>query len=451
MGTTEPDAYGPTHNPWDLDRSPGGSSGGSAAAVAAGLVPAAHANDIAGSIRIPAAQCGLVGLKPTRGRVVLGRPSDPAVAMNTEGVVTRTVRDAAGLLDAVTDRCDRPLAGAPAARPAGRRGRRRPGPAPRRRVRARPSTARRSTTAVPRPPRPTADAARASSATHVEQAGAERGCSSPTCSPDARTLLAVHAAADVAAWSAALGRELGEGDVEPITWQSVVAGRAVSGAEVLALLGRQQERARAITAWWRRTADGDGFDLLRHADHGRARSPARPLQAGLQPRPGQRLHAGVQRHRPARPLAAAGLARRRAARAACSWWRATAARTCSSGSAPSSSRPHRGPAGALPCTPERPALARRLGGPELARRLGGPNYGPRMIVAVVRFPLDPPLSMADAAAAVRGRARRGTSTCPGCSASTTSSRPTAPPAAACTSGRAGRRPRRCTTRPGRTA
>ena len=104
MGTTEPDAYGPTHNPWNLDHSPGGSSGGSAAAVAAGLVPAAHANDIAGSIRIPASQCGLVGLKPTRGRVLAGRPADPAVGMNTEGVLTRTMRDTAGLLDAITDR-----------------------------------------------------------------------------------------------------------------------------------------------------------------------------------------------------------------------------------------------------------------------------------------------------------------------------------------------------------
>ena len=88
MGTTEPEAYGPTHNPWNLDRSPGGSSGGSGAAVAAGYVPVAHANDIAGSIRIPASQCGLVGLKPTRGRVIPNRSFDAAVTMVSEGVVT---------------------------------------------------------------------------------------------------------------------------------------------------------------------------------------------------------------------------------------------------------------------------------------------------------------------------------------------------------------------------
>src|SRR5437667_7315781 len=103
LPTTEPDAYGPTRNPWDTARSSGGSSGGAAAAVAAGLVPAAHANDGGGSIRIPASECGLVGLKPTRGRTSLGPDAGESWAgAVAEHVVTRSVRDTAALLDAVT-------------------------------------------------------------------------------------------------------------------------------------------------------------------------------------------------------------------------------------------------------------------------------------------------------------------------------------------------------------
>jgi amidase len=101
LPTTESAMYGPACNPWNTKHSTGGSSGGSAAAVAAGLVPIAHANDGGGSIRIPASCCGLVGIKPTRGRNPLG-PSigDIMSGLVAEGVVTRSVRDSAAVLDA---------------------------------------------------------------------------------------------------------------------------------------------------------------------------------------------------------------------------------------------------------------------------------------------------------------------------------------------------------------
>lgn len=102
LPTTEPDAYGPTRNPWNTDHSTGGCSGGSAAAVASGMVAAGHANDGGGSIRIPASECGLVGLKPTRGRVSLAPDfGDVMGGLVAEFVVTRTVRDSARLLDSV--------------------------------------------------------------------------------------------------------------------------------------------------------------------------------------------------------------------------------------------------------------------------------------------------------------------------------------------------------------
>ncbi|MCA1712230.1 MAG: amidase [Actinobacteria bacterium] len=98
--TTEPVANGACRNPYDLNHSTGGSSGGSAAAVAAGLVPVAHANDGGGSIRIPASECGLVGLKPTRARVSQGPDVGESWAGATiDGVVSRTVRDSAAILD----------------------------------------------------------------------------------------------------------------------------------------------------------------------------------------------------------------------------------------------------------------------------------------------------------------------------------------------------------------
>ncbi|MFG2977419.1 amidase [Streptomyces sp. NPDC048331] len=100
--TTEPVLYGPTRNPWDPTRTPGGSSGGSAAAVAAGITPLAHATDAAGSIRVPAASTGLFGLKPTRGRVSLGPDADEVFnGLAVHGGLSRTVRDSAALLDLI--------------------------------------------------------------------------------------------------------------------------------------------------------------------------------------------------------------------------------------------------------------------------------------------------------------------------------------------------------------
>ena len=100
--TTEPVINGPSRNPWDLTKMPGGSSGATAASVAAGIIPLAHANDGGGSIRIPASCCGLLGLKPSRGRVPNGPDSaEPLSGLAVEFAVTRTVRDAAALLDAV--------------------------------------------------------------------------------------------------------------------------------------------------------------------------------------------------------------------------------------------------------------------------------------------------------------------------------------------------------------
>jgi amidase len=98
LPTSEARLFGPTRNPWDPERTPGGSSGGAAAAVASGMVPVAHGNDGGGSIRIPAACCGLVGLKPQRGRISAA-PELGESLLGIDGMLTRTVGDTAAILD----------------------------------------------------------------------------------------------------------------------------------------------------------------------------------------------------------------------------------------------------------------------------------------------------------------------------------------------------------------
>lgn len=130
LPVTEPRRHGPSRNPWDTERTPGGSSGGSAAATAAGMVPIGHANDGGGSIRIPAACCGLVGLKPARNRVSVG-PTLGDSFLAADGVVSRSVEDTARALDVLAGYelgdanwappPDRPFADAIAAEPKGLR------------------------------------------------------------------------------------------------------------------------------------------------------------------------------------------------------------------------------------------------------------------------------------------------------------------------------------------
>ncbi len=252
IGTTEPELYGPTHNPWDVARMPGGSSGGSAAAVAARIVPAAHGNDISGSIRIPAALCGLVGMKPTRGRTLTSARSDRPVGMNVEGVITRSVRDTAALVDAISTVS--PWWPAP----------RLPGPLADE-VGRDPDRLRIGvwTTAFNGVQVDAASAqAAADTATLLESMGhiVEHAAPATFASSElwalASTALAVTAASEADAWPARIGRPFEEADLEPRTWAVISAGRAVSGPEILTTIERMQELAADALAWW------DSMDLL---------------------------------------------------------------------------------------------------------------------------------------------------------------------------------------------
>lgn len=256
LPTTEPQAYGPTRNPWDTSRSTGGSSGGSAAAVASGMVPIGHANDGGGSIRIPASECGLVGLKPSRARVPLGpHYGDVMGGLVAELAVTRSVRDAAAVLDAVHG----PSTGDPyAAPPPTRPYREEVGFAP----------GALKVGVLTRSPSGDVDpeCVRAAEAAgqlleslghHVEPS-APSAFEDPAYTEHFLNTWAAGAAWDLDYWSGRTGQPIGPDDTEPLTWALAELGRAVTAPAWLSARAWLQRNSRQALAWW----DDDGFDLL---------------------------------------------------------------------------------------------------------------------------------------------------------------------------------------------
>ncbi|MEO6026049.1 MAG: amidase [Candidatus Binatia bacterium] len=255
--STEPLAFGPTHNPWDPTRSPGGSSGGSAAAVAAGVVPLAHANDGGGSIRIPASACGLVGLKPSRGRASFGPDlGDGVGGLAVEGSVSRTVRDTAAFLDAIEGY----MPGDPYTAPPPRRPYREevgadPGPL---RIGLM-TTAPAGATMVD----PDCVAAAEDAAKLLASLGHRVELAHPAALDDMETfqhfgtMFATSTARILDGVGELIGKTLTADDVEPFNWALAEMGGVVSARQYLKTVDWLFGYTRRVAAWWT-----EGFDLL---------------------------------------------------------------------------------------------------------------------------------------------------------------------------------------------
>lgn len=256
--TTESLAHGPTRNPWDPSRSPGGSSGGSGAAVAAGMVAVAHGTDMGGSIRIPASACGLVGLKPSRARGTLGPEFGEYWGPTThEHVLTRTVRDTAGVLDAVAGPgTGDPYTAPPPERPLRDEVGRDPG-----RLRIGCRTEQREGRGAPH-----AECVAAVEATAglLEELGHDVEDDAPAALDDARlgegfgTMFPAVIARDLERWSDRLGRTVEPDELEPMNRVLAELGRGVTASQWLRGLEAVQAYARDVCAWWEEA----GHDLL---------------------------------------------------------------------------------------------------------------------------------------------------------------------------------------------
>jgi amidase len=258
--TTESVAYGPCRNPWDLTRSVGGSSGGSAAAVAAGLVPVAHATDAGGSIRIPASMCGVVGLKPSRGRTSQGPQFGDMWGNGSWHVhaITRTVRDTAAMLDAAAGyAAGDPFTAPPPLRPfveevGADPGRLRVGFMARTPA-GYPDLHPDCVTAVRR-----AVALLEAAGHHVEEAHPSALDEvDATAVPAFLSVAASGVVQSLDYWGQRLGRAITAEDVEPYTWAFAAMGRGSTGPQVLAGLEAIVRAGRAFASWW-----DQGHDLL---------------------------------------------------------------------------------------------------------------------------------------------------------------------------------------------
>lgn len=255
--STESRAWGATHNPWDLNRSAGGSSGGSAAAVASGMVPIAHGNDAGGSVRIPASFCGLVGLKPSRGRTSLGpEHADFWHGLCEEGALVRSVRDAAIALDAIQGYMPGdPWTAPPPARPYRDEIDRAPG---RLRVgfmdrapKFHPGLQPECVTAVRNAGR------MLESLGHVVEPNFPEALDDQRINSAFGKVVAGGEAKQAAEAEKMLGRVVGAEDFDEWTWFLVERGRRMSAASYLLACEWFNEFSRAAAGWW-----NGGFDVL---------------------------------------------------------------------------------------------------------------------------------------------------------------------------------------------
>lgn len=247
LPVTEPRRFGPTRNPWDPSRTPGGSSGGAGAAVAAGMVPIAQGSDGGGSIRIPASCCGLLGLKPSRGRVSRGPESGDSF-LATDGVLSRTVADTAAALDVLAGYEPGDATWAPPPpEPFAAAARREPGPL-------------RVALALT-PPLLDADvdpacteAARRAAVLLEELGHRVEEATPPYPERDLfhafTRIWAGNIATGVVLGGRIAGREPLPGDVEPLTWALYERGRELDATDYVLALGHLQRAARRIVAWW---------------------------------------------------------------------------------------------------------------------------------------------------------------------------------------------------------